>query len=191
LIGIKGSKSIALDIKKKVEIFLKSSLHLKLLNENMCLINIHSDNLYCFNVIISSKNKNQLLFNSLRNKIIQQKKKGIKIRKMKTLKSNITSLKKKNPYTLSPLSSFYINKNNIQNSNLGNSSNEKKDLLFVKSSINIMYSIKINADLIKIKRLLFNTGLINKNNRPIAIRKFLNLDSYYIIQFYKRISLLI
>ena len=184
LLGVKGTKLVALDIKKKVEYFLKSNLHLELLNNSGNLINIRSDNLFIFNVIIASKPLKTLKFYNTRSNFIQQQKKGIKIRK-----SKIQLLKtKQNNFN-----------GNFENSNIQqNLSSYKKTVLFNKNSsiinqklFNNKYSIVLNADLTKIKRILINTGILNKKGRPVALRKLLSLDSFFIFTIYMKIGKLV
>ena len=43
----------------------------------------------------------------------------------------------------------------------------------------------------KIKKILITTGILNKKSKPIAIRKFITLDTFYIIKIYNKIALLI
>ena len=190
LIGIKGPKSLALLVKKKVEVFLESSLHLNLLNKETNLINIHSDKISCFNVVVTSLNKKRLYINNIRSNIIQQKKKGIKLRNIKANFNN--KEKEKNNLIISNnviLNNKFFNINKIDL--IKKNTEGGKNSLIIKSFNEVTQSIIINADLVKIKKILKNSGLLNKNNRPMAVRKILSLDSYYIIYFYKEISKLI
>jgi hypothetical protein len=192
LFGIKGPKSIALLLKKKIENFLESNLHLNLLDKNINLININSDKAICFNVIITSKNKKQLLLNDVTSKSIQQKNKN-KNKKKKILRDikGIEYNKEMNIKKESKLSLFYKIINNRREQNEVKKSLMKEKNLIIPSFRESMNSIVIAADLEKIKRFLRNTGLLNKKNRPIAFRSILSLDSYYIINFYNEISKLI
>jgi hypothetical protein len=184
---------MALDIKKKIELFLKSSLHLNLLNDKSNLINIRSDHIFIFNVNITSKPVKLLSSN-----YIQQQKKGIKIRK---LKANIISLKKtkkdiKSKYNTDDKNLLRFNilsvphpKSVKQVEGLSNQDtvfntkgcNTKLISLLYSAKQEKKYLIVLNADLVKIKKILINTGILNKKARPVAMRKLLSLDSFYII----------
>jgi len=194
---------MALDIKKKIELFLKSSLHLNLLNDKSNLINIRSDNLYIFNVNITSKPVKLLSSN-----FIQQQKKGIIIRK---LKANIISLKKtkediKSKYNIDDNNLLSLNKLSvphpksvkkvegisIQDTEFYTQGCKTKLIpLFRGAKQEKKYLIVLNADLVKIKKILINTGILNKKARPVAMRKLLSLDSFYIISTYINIARLI
>jgi hypothetical protein len=186
LLGVKGPKNEAINIKKKVELFLKSNLHLILLENKNNLINIHSDNLFIFNVNISSKPINTLLFLNKRSNLIQQQKKNIKLRKLKIKNSEINIENK--GLTIKD------NKNNILlKSELIKINNETKNVnkILLNKEKEKKFLIVLNADLIKIKNILINTGLLNKKAKPVALRKLLNLDSFYIISVYNNIAKLI
>lgn len=195
LIGVKGSKEEALNIKRKIEIFLESDLHLKILNKKTNIIHISSDKIFNFNVNISNTIKDDLSLNNKRSKVIQQRKKGIKLRNIKamkyhkniqanTIKTNVTnSISKKSDCI--PIS---VRK---AKESVENGINKKKESLNIKMPIKVNYRININADLSKIKKILINTGLLNKKNKPRALTNILNWDAYHIISFYRQISKLI
>lgn len=210
LLGVKGPKSLSLCIKDRVELYLKSDLHLNLnivSNKNNTLFNIHSDNLYIFNVNISSKSSNSVLSLAKKRKSneIQQRKKGIKIRKMRKehLSLKIKSSVKIPKYSVEDkkLSSIKVINNIIpleKTESLDNICNyttrtniNKQKFVDIKSNYDNKFFILLNADIIKIKRVLINSGILNNKSRPVAMRKILSLDSYYIVLVYVMIGKLI
>jgi hypothetical protein len=90
LLAFKGPKKDVLNIKKRLEVFFSSNLHIKIQDNSLNLINILSDNLVFLNVILSSKLKYSSLLVKKRSNIIQQRKKGIILKNNR----NETSLKK-------------------------------------------------------------------------------------------------
>jgi len=159
IIGIKGSKNLALDIKKEVDALFESNLDLKVINKEKSLVHIPSDKIFIFNVLVSSVS---LIKNKSINSLCLSK---IKSGKFSDINKNITIKKLKG-----------MNDNQLVKLN---KINEEK------------YKIILNANVKIIKILLYNSGILNKKFKPIALRKFLNLDSYYIIHFYREISLII
>ena len=182
LIGIKGSKQTAIDIKKKIDILLESNLHLKLINKENSLVHIPSDRVFIFNVLISS-----------------QYRKDINVKKSSRIHNNdnppgappgrargrTLKLSIRPPFPSFPsLLSF---------PELCSGKSKMKETVGRGAAPldKRRYNIIINANIIIIKKILFNTGILNNKLKPQALRKFLNLDSYYIIYFYREVSLLI
>jgi NADH dehydrogenase/LAGLIDADG endonuclease/Type II intron maturase len=193
LIGIKGPKVEALKIMKKLENFLESDLHLNIIEKNNNIIHIHSDNIFCFNVNISSVIKKSKLLTDKNSRIIQQKKKGIRLRKIKAMKNNkeFQTINEKSQTNIVKKNKKIVNKTYIHTELNGVKSNIEKNRLNELIIEKIGRSIKLSMDTNKIKKMLINTGLLNKRCKPIALTKILNWDSYFIISFYKQISKLI
>ena len=226
VLGIKGPKLMAIEIKNKIELFLKSSLHLNLLNDKSNLINIRSDNLFIYNVNITSKRVKILSSN-----IIQQQKKGLKIRKSKAnnlslLHDPVTvnrgqKIKDNNKFKedtcfetedrnlLAVVGKNFNKRKEISNQNIvigkntkylsirytnvneGNKNIKKRLAVSHPNNQDKKYLIVLNANIVKIKKILINTGVLNKKAKPVAMRKLLSLDSFFIISTYINIARLI
>ena len=187
ILGVKGPKYLAFNIKKDIDLFLKSDLHLEILNNKSSLINIRSDSLFIFNINISTKSNKSLKFLKNYSNIIQQQKKSIKIQKQK---GRILENKIYKPNMFSK-NDIINKKSNYLNTKMINSNNNIN--IDIKNGLGIKnkYLIVLIADINKIKKILISTGILDKNSKPIAIRKFITLDTFYIINIYNKIALLI
>jgi NADH:ubiquinone oxidoreductase subunit H len=252
LLGYKGKKKEVLLFIKRIENFLKSHLHINIENGDLKLININSDKLKFLNIEIMKDNIKTITFLRKKSNIIQQRKKGICLRKMRSNTVYLNRQKKSNTKMIKTIINMnkrilkfkYLNKinkfyekdkdysasiynfsKNFSKNNICVNDNQNLDLIFKKDKFfneekykklnllrdknihinkqklneinnltkykekkNKIYFIAFKVDLNNIKKLLFKCGLINKKGKPIAWRKLLSKDSFYIILLYKNIS---
>lgn len=190
LLAFKGPKKDVLNIKKRLEVFFSSNLHIKIQDNSLNLINILSDNLVFLNVILSSKLKYSSLLVKKRSNIIQQRKKGIILKNNR----NETSLKKWVKLKNTKLIKTYINlikkkillksdKNmyNVNNGNKNFFNSVKESLSENFLDINQKNSFQSTISLLNksIEKNKINNNEINSNIFSKYSKKYLNNRSKY------------
>ena len=185
LLAFKGPKKDVLNIKKRLEVFFSSNLHIKIQDNSLNLINILSDNLVFLNVILSSKLKYSSLLVKKRSNIIQQRKKGIILKNNR----NETSLKKWVKLKNTKLIKTYINlikkkillksdKNmyNVNNGNKNFFNSVKESLSENFLDINQKNSFQSTISLLNksIEKNKINNNEINSNIFSKYSKKYLN-----------------
>jgi hypothetical protein len=87
--------------------------------------------------------------------------------------NNYFKLSEKNINNKSKIIKPILNKKKIKSNNL------------VNNEINNIY---LTVDLINLKRILYKTGILNKKGKPIAYKKIINKNPYYIITLYNNLG---